>query len=241
MSTVIATSVGSNKDYPTSDGRPMAETDLHRTLMLDLIETLKLRFETESQTYVSGNLLIFYEPGNKRRHIAPDVFVVKGVPKHQRLNYLVWEEGKVPNLVIELTSKTTRREDRTKKWRLYEEVLQVSEYFLFDPYEDYLMPPFQAFRLETGKYVAIEPTGGRFHSTVINLDLVRHGPELRLHEPGGAMLLAPRERVAEAADHVRRVEQRARQIEDRVRQLEAENKQLREEAQERLGRLPTDE
>ncbi len=91
MSVLTRDKLGGNSDYPTSDGRPMAETDLHRTLMLDLIETLKLRYVDDADTYVSGNLLIFYEQGNKRRHVSPDVFVVKGVPKRQRLNYLVWE------------------------------------------------------------------------------------------------------------------------------------------------------
>ena len=46
--------------------------------------------------------------GNRRRRIAPDVFVVKGVPKGDRLNYLTWEEGKGPDVVIELTSRSTR-------------------------------------------------------------------------------------------------------------------------------------
>ena len=64
--------------YPTSDGRPMAETDLHRDVMFDLIETLKERFAADPLTYVSGNILLFYEPGNKRRHVSPDVLVVLG-------------------------------------------------------------------------------------------------------------------------------------------------------------------
>jgi Uma2 family endonuclease len=99
--------------YPTSDGRPMAETDLHRDLMVDLIETLKNWFAADPQTYVSGNILLFYEPGNKRRHVSPDVLVVRGIAKLRRDNYLVWEEGKAPDLVIEVTSKTTRTRSPT--------------------------------------------------------------------------------------------------------------------------------
>ena len=68
-------------DYPTTDGKPMAETDLHRTLMLTLIETLRAFFVAQRLVYVSGNLLVFYERGDKRRHISPDVFAVRGVPK----------------------------------------------------------------------------------------------------------------------------------------------------------------
>ncbi len=79
--------------YPTSDGKPMAETDWHRDLMNALIQTLKVWYAAQSRVYVSGNLLLFHKPGNRRRHVSPDVFVVKGVAKHDRPNYLLWEEA----------------------------------------------------------------------------------------------------------------------------------------------------
>ena len=62
--------------------------------------------------YVSGNLLVYYVPGDRLRHLSPDVFVAKGVPKRERLNYLMWEEGKGPDVVIELTSSSMR----TRMW-----------------------------------------------------------------------------------------------------------------------------
>src|SRR5437764_10284646 len=61
--------------YPTSDGKPMGETDWHRKLMNLLIEMLEDFFASQ-RVYVSGNLLLFYEQGNRRRHVSPDVFVV---------------------------------------------------------------------------------------------------------------------------------------------------------------------
>ena len=171
------------KNYPTSDGRPIAETDRHRDLMMDLIQTLQGRYENEPNVYVSGNLLLYYEEGNKRRHVSPDVFVVQGVPKRERLNYLLWEEGKGPDVVIELTSSSTRREDVKKKFELYQDVLHVAEYFLFDPYGDYLRPSFQGYRLQDGKYQAIEEREGKLVSTILGLELKRHGDSLRLFDP----------------------------------------------------------
>ena len=99
----------------------MAETDWHRDLMMALIQTLGAYYAAEPLVYVSGNLLVFYKPGNRRRHLSPDVFVVKGVGKHQRPNYLIWEEGKGPEVVIELTSRTTREEDIEEKHELYQD------------------------------------------------------------------------------------------------------------------------
>jgi hypothetical protein len=83
----IPTKTAEGLDYPTSDGKPMAETDWRRDLMNALIQTLAAYYAAEPMVYVSGNLLVFYKPGNRRRHLSPDVFVVKGVAKHQRPNY----------------------------------------------------------------------------------------------------------------------------------------------------------
>jgi Uma2 family endonuclease len=193
-------------DYPTGDGKPMAETDLHRDLMFDLIKTLQEHYANDPLTYVSGNLLLFYEEGNKRRHLAPDVFVVRGIPKRERVNYLLWEEGKGPDLVIELTSKTTKREDQSTKRDLYRDVLRVSEYFLFDPLAEYLKPPLQGFRLLNGEYAPIELVASRLPSVVTGLHLEARGKSLRLYSPNlGRILPTPIERATEAEVEVERL------------------------------------
>ena len=183
MATTPRSSLGREVDYPTSDGKPMAETDVHRDLMMDLILTLQAHYAADPETYVSGNLLLFYEEGNKRRHVSPDVFVVRGIAKGKRDHYLVWDEGKGPDLVIELTSKSTRSEDVKTKMALYRDVLQVPEYFLFDPYQDYSKPSMQGYRLVEGRYESIEPVDGRLPSEVLGLHLERAWFELRLYDP----------------------------------------------------------
>jgi Uma2 family endonuclease len=206
-----------NLDYPTSDGKPMAETDDHRDLMTALIGTLDRHFAADPQVYVSGNLLLFYEPGNKRRHVAPDVFVARGVPKASRLNYILWEEGKGPDLVIELTSGSTRKEDLEGKFRLYRDVLRVPEYFLFDPLMDYLDPPQQGYRLMAGEYVPIESVDGRLPSEVLGLHLERVGKQLRLYDPATDNLLpTAAERADEAEQRAVEAEERADEAEERA-------------------------
>src|SRR3954453_23240268 len=140
MATVSSTPPLLKNGYPTSDGKPMAETDTHRRLRNALIEILMAFYQAQPRVYVSGNLLLFYEPGNRRRHVSPDVFVVRGVPHYQRPNYLVWEERRAPQVVIELTSSTTRKEDLRTKFQIYQDKLKVREYFLFHPLGDYLKP-----------------------------------------------------------------------------------------------------
>ena len=111
--------------------------------------------------YVNGNMFVHYERGNLNRHVSPDVFVVRGVQKEvrpKRRNYLVWEEEKAPDFVIELTSESTREADQTTKRTIYQDILRVREYFLFDPFEEYLHPRLQGYRLAKGRLPA-DPAG----------------------------------------------------------------------------------
>ncbi|RUL85269.1 Uma2 family endonuclease [Tautonia sociabilis] len=220
-------------DYPTSDGKPMAETDRHRRLMMDLIETLEERYADDPGVYVSGDLLLFYEEGNKRRHVAPDVFVTFGIPKRARDHDLLWLEGKGPDVVIEVTSKTTRREDQTKKRTLYQDVLRVPEYFQIDPTEDDLKPPFQGHRLVDGAYVPIDPVNGRLPSAALGLLLERDGAHLHLIDPAtGLRLLTPRERAEEEHRHRLEADRKRAEAEARAAEAEAENDRLRRELEE---------
>ena len=201
------TPVADALDYPTSDGKPMAETETHRDDMMDLIQTAQDHFAADPMICVSGNMLMFYEEGNRRKHVSPDVFVVRGIPKRTRQNYLVWLEGKGPDLVIELTSKSTRREDEGKKLALYRDVLNVPEYFLFDPFADYLRPPFQGYRLVDGDYRPIMAVDRRLPSEVLGLHLERYGTELRLFDPAiGRRLETRRERASRVEAHLRQAE-----------------------------------
>lgn len=207
MATVRSKSSLPAIEYPTSDGRPMAETDIHRDGMFDLIETLKDWHADNPRVYVSGNMLVYYVPGDKRKHVSPDVFLVLGVLKHLRDYYLVWEEGKGPDVVIELTSSSTRSEDTKKKFLIYQDVLKVREYFLFDPRADYLDPPLQGYRLERGKYVPIRRVRDRLPSKVLGLHLERSGAQLRLYNPAtGAWLPTLREKALQAEAKLLRAE-----------------------------------
>jgi Uma2 family endonuclease len=119
-------------EYPESDGKPVGETDVHRREILHTIETLERHFRDAPDIYVSGNLMFYYEEGNPSAVVSPDVFVVKGVRKGLRRTYKLWEEGVAPCVVIEMTSRSTRLEDKGNKRALYA-LLGVREYFPVRP------------------------------------------------------------------------------------------------------------
>jgi Uma2 family endonuclease len=213
--------------YPETDGKPMAETDVHRKLMAELISELEKFFQNAPDVYVSGNLLLYYVQGDPSKRVAPDVFVVHGVGKGDRRVYKLWEEGHAPDVVFEISSRETWGEDLQKKWKLYER-LGVTEYFIFDPEYDYLVEPLIGYRLEEGQYVQLEVKQGRVPSEVLGLELVDTGETLRLYDPQADRFLPTPAEEAEAL----RSEVEARQ------QAEAEVARLRQQLEQLHQREP---
>jgi Uma2 family endonuclease len=225
-------------EYPSGDGKPMAETEVHLKDMIDAIQVLSDHFAGHPNVYVCGNLLLYYEEGNPRKHVSPDVLVAFGVPKEpNRDYYLVWIEGKAPDVVFEITSKSTKREDKNKKFVIYRDILKVSEYFMFDPRQEYLDPPLLGFRLVDGDYVAIESVAGRLLSQVLGLYLERDGTSLRLVDPATGRRLPTRLEARESAERRASEEQeRAEQERARAEQERARAEQERERAEQERER-----
>jgi hypothetical protein len=180
--------------------------------------------------YVWGKLLLYYEEGNPRKRVAPDIFVALDVPKKApRDYYLDWKEGKAPDFIVEITSKSTKREDLKKKWVVYRDILKVSEYFLFDPKAEYLDPPLQGYRLVAGDYVPVGPIAGRLPSAVLGLHQERDGVTLRFVDPAtGRRLPTRREACDEATERRRAAEEYSRAAQER-RRAEAAQRRDREE------------
>jgi Uma2 family endonuclease len=222
----------------------MAETQAHGKVMVDLWNALERRYADVPDVYVWGNMFFYYEEGNPKAKVAPDLFLVHGVGKHIRRTYKLWEEGQVPSLIIEVTSKSTRAEDEVEKKALYER-LGVEEYFLFDPLGEYLRPRLQGYRRVRGRYEAMPPEAdGSLASRTTGLKLAPEGKRLRLRDAAtGEPLLWNEEQddarqAAEerAGKEARRAEQEARRAEQEARRADQE-KRAREAGEERIRRL----
>ncbi len=214
--------------YPESDGTPMGETDAHITALIYLMNALRDHFRDDPQVYVAGNMFLYYEEGDPSAVVAPDVFVVKGVSNYKRRTYKLWEEGgKAPDVVFELSSRSTRLEDLGTKRAVYT-MLGVSEYYIFDPYGEYLEPRLWSYHLERDNGVTeyLRVMGDVVYSPVLGLELFAEEDILRLRNPEtGKKLLTDLE--AQAA---RRAEAKARRAEAEARRaVEAEVARLRAE------------
>jgi Uma2 family endonuclease len=199
----------------------MAETDVHYRQMTDLRFALEAHFRDVPDVYVGANIFLYYEEGDPHQVVAPDVFIVRGVSKGDRRTYKLWEAGKAPDVVFELTSDSTRKIDLGPKKGIYE-VLGVQEYFLFDPLEEYLEPPLQGYRLEERGYCWME--GEPLTSEVLGLELRVEKGRLRLYERETGQRLPTPAEVAEAS---RQAEARIQALEDELAQLRAELARLR--------------
>ena len=231
MARMAAIPLQQDVEYPYSDGQPMAESEIHQSEMLDLIAALRRRYQDHSDVYVAGNMFLYYRKGDPRSVVAPDVFLVRGVSKRKRKSYKLWEEGRVPSLVIEVTSDSTSDEDVGKKKACYE-MLGVEEYILHDPEGDYLKPRLQGYRLVQGRYEPIpRRTDGSLESRVTGLTLHIEGKNLRLIDTATGERLPwvdeLVDQVLELGDQVREQDDRLREQDDRIQALEAELARLR--------------
>ncbi len=185
-STIVSGSVTPDEiEYPSADGQPMAETPVHFDNLTNLVKTLKRWFSGDPMTYVAGDMFVYYARGEVSKSVVPDVFVVRGVSRDKdRRSYKVWEvDGHAPDLVIELTSRSTSDVDTGDKFYRYQDQLRVRELFLFDPLDQYLKPRFQGYRLRDRQYVPIEAVANRLPSEVTSLHFEAHDRELRLYDP----------------------------------------------------------
>lgn len=214
--------------YPESDGQPVGETDNHISAIFYLRAALRLLFSDAPTTYVAGNMLFYYEEGDPTAVKAPDIFVVKGIAKHDRRTYKLWEEGVAPCAVFEITSRSTRLEDLGTKKALYE-MLEVKEYFLFDPLDEYLRPRLQGYSLIRGVYRPIHPSrDGALVSAELGAVLRPEGPLLRVVNPKTGKVMPT---VEEAVEET--------QVEAmRANAAEAEAARLRDEVERLLRQLP---
>ena len=225
--------------YPESDGKPMAETDRHRKLMMDFILMLEDHFKDVNDVYVSGDLLMYYEEGNIYKSVAPDVFVVFGVSKKDRRTYRTWEEGYTPDFVLEVASPSTYNNDITTKKTLYASVLGVREYYIYDPYQE-VYPHFQGYRLVDSTYQTIEFVEGRLPSLVLGLELGEREGVLSLYDAGrSAWVSLPKERAENAEARAAQEEQARQHAEARAENAEAraaQEEQARQHAETELAK-----
>ena len=224
--------------YPESDGKPMAETDMHAVAIIDLRQRFDSFFADNPDTYVSGTIMMYDVEGPGRTAVSPDILVSFGIGKKLRRTYKVWEEGKPPDFVMEFSSKGTFQNDLRDKKAHYAS-MGIPEYFLCDIDRRYLPTPLMGFRLKDGAYERIpENVDGSIPSVTLGLSFHLLDEGLAVYDEAmGRWLQTP----AEAAEQRAEQEAAARAREAAARaEAEAEASRLREELEHLKARLSDD-
>ena len=214
-------------EYPESDGKPMSETPIHWHATVDFAQPLMERYAGRPDAYVGSDMLMYWEEGNPRAAVSPDVFVAFGPSREpQRRTWLVWEEGKAADFVLEVTSASTRGRDEGFKADLYAR-LGVTEYWQFDPTEDYLRPNLRGRRLgPDGTYEPIHlerrNDGLVGWSAVLGLELRPEGTALRLFDPAlGSFLPVSAEKSRIIGEQAQTIGEQAQTIGNQAKAIKA--------------------
>ncbi len=176
---------------------PPLESDLHRKQIDLLIRLLEWWWRNRQDFYVSGNLTIYFNPNQKKSQDfrGPDFFVVLDTERKPRRSWMIWEEGKYPNIIIELLSPSTAEIDKGFKKKLYQDTFRTFDYFWFDPET----LEFAGFHLVDGKYQPLEPNSqGWLWSQQLELFLGVHNSQLRFFSSDSKLLPTPEEVATEA-------------------------------------------
>ncbi|MBU7583438.1 MAG: Uma2 family endonuclease [Nostoc sp. TH1S01] len=147
-----------------------------------LTETCQPANYSSAEILLASDLNLYYDPRHPLWYKRPDWYMVLGVPTAEqqqelRLSYVIWQEGVAPYLVVELLSPSTEQEDLGQtlreankpptKWEVYERILRVPYYVVYDRYENNL----RAFKLNGAGYEAISLLNNRFWLKELGLGL----------------------------------------------------------------------
>ncbi|NJK62070.1 MAG: Uma2 family endonuclease [Synechococcaceae cyanobacterium SM2_3_1] len=201
--------------FPPGDlysDEPPLETEQHLRQLILLIQCLEWWWRDRQDFYACGNLTVYYSPRQRKSEFfrGPDFFVVLGTERKPRKSWVVWEEeGRYPNVVIEVLSESTANTDRGLKKQIYQDIWRTPDYFWFDP-----EPPheLQGFHLVDGLYQSLEANErGHLWSQQLGLYLGVYNQQLRFFTPESQLIPTPVEAAEQEEQKAAQERQRADQ------------------------------
>ena len=226
-------------EYP--EGQWVAQSVSHGDAVEQATGALRQHFRERAEVLVAMELRVYYRRGNNQVWLQPDVQVVHGVGRSpSRSSYLVWQEGKPPDFVLEVASPLTAAKDAQDKVGEYAS-LGVREYWRLDPVGELMASPLEGCVARAGGYkpVPAVAVAGRawLRSEVLGLELrgewrergvvlvfrdPRTGEEWASAAERGQLaaerkLTAARDELTAAKDALSASQERVRELEQRLR------------------------
>jgi Uma2 family endonuclease len=234
-------------DLIFDDGESL-ETNQHRVAMNVLIRSYQQYRAEQTDFYVGGNMFIYYSSTQvkNRDFRGPDFFVVLDVDgERERLGWVVWEEeGRYPDVIVELMSPSTANVDLGLKKDLYDRVFKTQDYFVYNPFDATSLLGWH--RSDTYRTIVPDERGwlwceklglwlGTWQGTIDRETL----SWLRFYDSTGALVLLPEEAAQQQAEaENQRAESASQRAEAESQRAEAES-QRAEFERSRSERLAT--
>jgi len=229
-------------DLIFDDGEPL-ETNQHRVAMNVLIRSYQQYRADQTDFYVGGNMFIYYSTAQvkNRDFRGPDFFVVLDVEgTRSRQGWVVWEEeGRYPDVIVELMSPSTARVDLGTKKQLYDRVFRTQDYFVYNPFDGRSLRGwhqgngYQDLEPDSRGWLWCETLGlwlGTWEGTIDRETLTW----LRFYDSEGSLVLLPEEAAQQRAEaETQRAEAETRRAESEAQRSARLAARLRE-----LGEAP---
>jgi Uma2 family endonuclease len=202
--------------YPSSDGKRMADNTKQYRYINVIKGNLDILFADQTDVFIAGDLLWYPVMGRPDIATAPDVMLVFGRQKGDRMSYQQWKEENIaPQVVFEILSPSNSVSEMNRKLQFYDRY-HVQEYYVYDP--DSM--EFFAYKRQpnVGLTVVQENLQG-YKSPLLGIEFEIEGKELKIYHPNGFPFLGYEELSAS----------REREYQERVakeKELEATEKVL---------------
>ena len=226
---ILEQEIPENVIFPPGDlysDEPPVETELHLRQIILLFKCLEWLWRDRNDFYAAGNLTIYYSPKQlkSKDFRGPDFFVVLGTERKTRKSWVVWDEdGKYPNIILEILSPKTANTDKNFKKQLYQDTFRTLDYFWFDPETLELA----GFHLVDGEYQPIAPNEfGYLRSQQLDLSLGICSGQLRFFTAAGELVPTPEEVAERETQRADAEAQRAGEEAQRADRLAAKLREL---------------
>ena len=198
---------------------PPLETELHLEQIILLLKCLKWLWRDKNNFYTAANMTIYYSQKKikNRDFRGPDFFVVLDTERKTRKSWAVWEEdGKYPNVILEILSDSTADVGKDLKKKLYQNTFRTPDYFWFDPYT----LEFAGFHLVDGKYQPLQPNNqGYLWSQQLELYIGIYQGLLRFFTEEGELVPTPEEEAESESQQKEIAQQKVERLAAKLREL----------------------
>ncbi|MBE9057745.1 Uma2 family endonuclease [Sphaerospermopsis sp. LEGE 08334] len=200
----------SSEELPDSDETPV-DNELQDLIPGLLKAMLALIWSQRWDWFFGVDMGIYYDPNQPA--IVPDGFLSIGIPRviHEKLrsSYVLWEEQKLPSLVLEVVSQTYRNEYSTKK-EFYAHDLGILYYVVYNPQRK-IKETLEVYKLVDGEYILI--TGNPVWLPEIGLGIGKEKGTyqgitrewLYWFDENGKRFLTPEERIQQSEEKAKKL------------------------------------